>query len=200
MRSIGIEFTGAGEAGLFALESPPRPGPTELLVRTRFSGVTNGTERRGLMNDFGTTHYPLRWGYQHVGLVEAMGEQVSAFSVGDTVFQGIQDGHRGWHLVDIQRGRLLARHGVVGALASRQEAVFDHGMFHSLSASMEGSSHFTLEDLRILLHLVRLGTIRLAPMVSHRVPIAEAPRIYGLLRDKPGELLGVIFHWSPQAW
>ena len=97
--------------------------------------------------------------------------------------------------LDIHRGRLLARYGVVGALAVRQEATFYHGMIHSLSASIESSSHFTVEDLLLLLHFIRLGTIRIEPIVSHRLPVTEAPRIYDIMRDSPGELLGVIFDW-----
>ena len=69
-------------------------------------------------------------------------------------------------------------------------------MVHSLSASIESSSHFTVEDLQLLLHFIRLGTIRIEPIVSHRLLVTEAPRIYDIMRDSPGELLGVIFDWE----
>ena len=320
MKDIGIEFTARGKAGLFGLDAPASPGPTEILVRTSYSGVTNGTERRGLMTDSDRARYPLRYGYQHVGVVAAAGNEVEGFAVGDSVFVGNHGGHRSWHLIDlaasnerlrlclklpddvghefcalfgvagvgmrharririaagqnvwvaglgpvgqsvaqaarafgaqvtvtdvnqrrldvasglgahrtinvaegdgeerlqqdgpydriidacgvpsffldIHRDKLLARNGVVGALATRGEARFYHGMIHSLSASIESSSHFTVEDLGIVLHLVRAGTIKIEPLVTHRVSVGEAPHIYATLRDRPGDLLGVIFDWQ----
>ncbi|MAG36735.1 MAG: hypothetical protein CL878_10920 [Dehalococcoidia bacterium] len=321
MGDLSIEFTARGRAGLSNLDAPTAPAPSEILTRTRYSGVTNGTERHGLMNDSGRMLYPARVGYQHVSVVEAVGSEVEEYDEGDVVFIGNHGGHRGWHLIDlaasnerqrlciklpsdveqewcallgitgvgmrhsrririgpgqnvwvaglgpagqavaqaarafgayvtvtdvnqrrldvaqelgahrvinvaepegkqllkeggpydrivdacgvpsffldIHRDRLLARHGVVGALAVRQEATFHHGMLHSLTASIESSSHFTLEDLRILLQFVRLGTIRIEPIVSRRLPVTEAPRIYDIMRDRPGDLLGVIFNWGP---
>ena len=40
-----------------------------------------------------------------------------------------------------------ARYGAIGALAGRQETRFHQTMLHALRASIESSSHFTLEDL-----------------------------------------------------
>ena len=320
MGNIGIEFTARGAAGFCDLGPPPAPGPTEIVTYTRYSGVTNGTERHVLMNDSGHVRYPFRFGYQHVSVVQEAGGEVEDFVAGDTVFIGNHGGHRPWHCIDlaasnerarlcvklpadiehewcallgitgvgmrhsrririgpgqqvwvaglgpagqavaqaarafgayvtvtdvnprrldiaqklgahrvinvatpdgpallkqggpydrivdacgvpsffldIHRERLLARHGVIGALAVRQEATFYHGMIHSLSASIESSSHFTVEDLELLLHFVRLGTIRIEPIVSHRLSVTEAPGIYDIMRDSPGDLLGVIFDWG----
>jgi threonine dehydrogenase-like Zn-dependent dehydrogenase len=72
-------------------------------------------------------------------------------------------------------------------------------MLHATEGSIEVSCHFSLDDLRVLLHFVRDGTIRVPPLISHRVPIDEAPRIYSLLRDAPAELLGVVFDWGSGA-
>lgn len=318
MKCIGIEFPKLGEAGLFDLPDPPQPGPTEIVTRTLFSGVTNGTERHSLMADFGS-RFPARSGYQHVSVVEEVGSRVDQFSVGETVFLGNHGGHRGWHLVDlaatnerlrlclrlpselehefcalfgiagvgfrhsrrirvaapmrvwvaglgligqsvaqasralgthvtvtdvdarrlevaaqlgahrvidigddsavdslseggpydrivdacgapdlfdfIYEHKLLALYGAIGALAGRQPTVFHQTMLHALRASIESSSHFTLEDLGILRHYYQLGTVRIAPMVTHGVSIDEAPAIYATMRDDPSELLGVIFDW-----
>ncbi|MCZ6675855.1 MAG: zinc-binding dehydrogenase [Candidatus Poribacteria bacterium] len=98
---------------------------------------------------------------------------------------------------DIYKHKLLALYGAIGALAGRHETVFHQRMLHSLRASIESSSHFTLEDLSILLHFVRLGAIQIKPLVTHRVSITEAPRIYEIMRDRPADLLGVIFSWKP---
>ena len=315
---MGIEFPELGEARLFDLPDPPQPGPTEIVTRTLFSGVTNGTERHTLMADFGS-RFPARSGYQHVSVVEEVGRRVDQFSAGETVFLGNHGGHRGWHLVDlaaanprerlcielppvlehefcalfgiagvgfrhsrrirvaapmrvwvaglgligqsvaqasralgahvtvtdldprrleiaeqlgahrvvdisddsaveslaeggpydrivdacgapdlfdfIYEHKLLALYGAIGALAGRQPTVFHQTMLHALRASIESSSHFTLEDLSILRHYCQLGTVRIEPLVTHRVPVEEAPAIYATMRDEPSELLGVIFDW-----
>ncbi len=68
-------------------------------------------------------------------------------------------------------------------------------MLHALRASIESSSHFTLEDLGILRHFYQLGTVQIEPLVTHRVPVTEAPGIYATMRDTPADLLGVIFEW-----
>ncbi len=112
MNNIGIEFPILGEMSFFDLPDPPLPGPTEILTHTHFSGVTNGTERHGLMADFGS-RYPARSGYQHVSVIQAVGRRVDAFAVGDTVFLGNHGGHRGWHIVDLastnERERLCVK-------------------------------------------------------------------------------------------
>ena len=318
MNNIGIEFPILGEMSFFDLPDPPLPGPTEILTHTHFSGVTNGTERHGLMADFGS-RYPARSGYQHVSVIQAVGRRVDAFAVGDTVFLGNHGGHRGWHIVDlastnererlcvklppevehefcalfgiagvgfrhsrrirvaapmriwvaglglvgqsvaqasralgahvtvtdvnprrleiaaelgahrvvdisditgdemlvqggpydriidacgapnlfdyIYENKLLALYGAIGALAGRQETRFHQTMLHALRASIESSSHFTLEDLGILRHFYQLGTVQIEPLVTHRVPVTEAPGIYATMRDTPADLLGVIFDW-----
>jgi len=325
MHNTGIEFTARGEMGFYDLGPAPDPGPTQILIRTHYSGITNGTERHALMGDFGYGGgYPGRHGYQHVGVVEAAGNQVKAFSEGDILFFGHYVGHRGWHVVDVGAGdpasyhlshlclklpddvehefcalfgvagvgmrhvrrihvapaqnvwvagvgpigqfaaqaarafgayvtvtdinqrrldvakelgahrainvsdasgnellkrggpynciidacgaaslfadihnnRLLAPRGVIGALAVRAETTFHWGMLHGLEGSIEVSCHFSLEDLGIILHFLRLGTIRIEPLVTHRVPITDAPRIYETMRDRPADLLGVIFDWK----
>ena len=318
MINIGIEFPALGEMAFFDLPEPPPPGPTEILTRTHFSGITNGTERHALMADFGG-RYPARSGYQHVSVIEAVGKRVNGFAVGDTVFLGNHGGHRGWHIVDlaatnerlrlcirlphelehqfcalfgiagvgfrharrirvaapmrvwvaglgligqsvaqasralgahvtvsdvnprrleiaaelgahrlidisedsgieslvqggpydrivdacgapdlfdfIYENKLLALYGAIGALAGRQKTIFHQTMLHALRASIESSSHFTLEDLEILRHFCQLGAIRIDPLVTHRLPLSHAPSIYTTMRDSPADLLGVIFDW-----
>ena len=319
MHNIGIEYTARGEMAFYDLGPPPDPGPTQILVRTRYSGITNGTERHALMADFGFGGgYPGRHGYQHVGVVEKAGKQVKYFTAGDTVFFGHYVGHRGWHIVDvgigashlcirlpddvehefcalfgvagvalrhvrrirvapaqnvwvagvgpigqfaaqaarafgayvtvtdvdqrrldvakelgahkaidvsdqsgnellkqggpydcivdacgvpslfkdIHKNGLLIRRGVIGALAVRAETTFHWSMLHGLEGSIEVSCHFRPEDLNAVLHFLRLGTIRIKPLVTHRVPITEAPRIYDTMRDHRADLLGVIFNWQ----
>lgn len=325
MHNLVIEFTARGKMAFHDLGQAPDPGPTQIRIRTQYSGITNGTERHALMGDFGYGGgYPGRHGYQHVGTVDAVGNLVKGFSEGDIVFFGHYVGHRGWHIVevgagdtasyyqshlclrlpddvehefcalfgvagvgmrhvrrvrvapaqnvwvaglgpigqfsaqaarafgayitvtdvnqrrldvakelgahrvinvsdpsgiellkqrspynciidasgapslfsDIHKNRLLAPRGVIGALAVRGETTFQWGMLHTLEGSIEVSCHFSLEDLSIILHFLRLGIMKIKPLVTHRVSITEAPRIYEIMRDQPSELLGVIFNWQ----
>lgn len=316
MLNIGVQFVAKGQMDFYELGEPPDPGPTQILLRTLYSGITNGTERHALMGDFGYGGgYPGRHGYQHVALVEKVGSQVKEFSEGDKVFYGQYVGHRGWHIVDISQehlcyklpetsdmkpyallgvmgvgmrhvrrlriypgqkvlviglgpiglsaaqsakafgayvvgsdlvqsrldvakklgihevinasdkdcmtrikacapynsiidasgysslmkdihsNKLLDYRGSIGLLAVRAETTFNWGMLHLLEGSIEVSCHFDLDDIRLILHFMRLGTIQIRPMVSHEVPITEAKKIYEIMRDNPRELLGVIFEW-----
>jgi 2-desacetyl-2-hydroxyethyl bacteriochlorophyllide A dehydrogenase len=62
------------------------PGPTQLLIRTRTSLISPGTERAfflGLPNT--TQSYPQAAGYCNAGEVVAMGDQVTGWQLGDRV-------------------------------------------------------------------------------------------------------------------
>jgi len=322
MDHVGIEYTGPGAMSFYPLGDPPSAlQPTEILVRTRYSGITNGTERHSLLGEHGWKGvFPSRNGYQHVGTVERIGSAVQGFKEGDTVFLGLYVGHKAWHVVDVgvhptgahlclslpsfvshqdcallgvagvaMRGvrrcrvgagdkvwvaglgligqfaaqcaralgawvavsdiqpkrlclaqdlgshmavdarlktafaqlksagpfhkivdacgveslflnihdnHLLAHNGAILALAVRSETLFHWSTFHGREASIEVSCHFSLDDLRILLHFMRQDIIRVRPLISHTVPIQKAPEIYEQLRDHPKDLLGVVFDWS----
>jgi threonine dehydrogenase-like Zn-dependent dehydrogenase len=101
MRNIGVEYPEAKKMRLYDLGSPPALEPNQVLIRTHYSGVTNGTERHALMGELGWTAFPSCHGYQHVGVIEDAGRQVDAFKPGDWVFFGRYVGHRGWNVVDI---------------------------------------------------------------------------------------------------
>lgn len=324
MDNVGIEYTEPGRMAFYDLEPVPSLAPSEVLIRTAYSGVTNGTERHSLLGEHGWAgHFPSRNGYQHVGRIEAVGDGVTQFSVGDWVYYGHYVGHRAWHVQDVSDGDsrsnhshlclalppdvdyqqcallgvagvamrgvrrcrvapmqnvwvvgagpigqfaaqaaravgatvtvselngrrcavarelgahrvvnagdndavetlrdggpydcivdtagveslffdinnagLLVHGGVIGALAVRSEATFPWSMMHGGEASIEVSCHYGLDDLRMLVHFIRRGDIRIAPLMSHVVSIDEAPGIYATLRDRPGELLGVVFNWE----
>jgi len=100
MRTDVLEFVARGKIGFADLGEPPTPGPTEVLVETRYTGVTNGTERHALLTEhgFGGGRFPSRHGYQHVGQVAAVGEKVDRFKPGDWAFFGPCVGHRAWNV------------------------------------------------------------------------------------------------------
>ena len=62
--------------------------------------------------------------------------------------------------------------------------------------SIEVSCHFSLDDLKVLLHFIGQGVIWVEPLITHAVSIDEAPKIYETLRDSPADLLGVTFDWA----
>jgi 2-desacetyl-2-hydroxyethyl bacteriochlorophyllide A dehydrogenase len=323
MLQLGIEYAAPGEMRFYDTGAPGELTPTQILIETRYSGITNGTERHALTAELGYQRFPSRHGYQHVGCVTAIGDAVRSFQPGDVVYFGRYVGHRGWHvqdvahadphaygshlclalppdvdhsqyallgvagvamrhvrrcrvavgqnvwvvgagligqfvalaaraagarvtvtdvnerrleiartlgahgvlhardpaditalkeggpydriidasgaeslLAEIHEAGLLAYGGVIGCLAVRTHAVIPWSLLHGLEASVEVSCHYSLDDLRAVLHCLRLGSLRIEPLISHRVPIAEAPAIYATLRDRPAELLGVMFDWT----
>ncbi len=100
--SLAVEFTARGVAELVSIGDPPRPVGSQVLIRTEFTGVTNGTERHALLAEhgYGGGVFPSRHGYQHVGKIEAVGDAVTGLAVGDRVFCGDYVGHRAWHITD----------------------------------------------------------------------------------------------------
>jgi len=62
------------------------PGPSEIGVRTRCSGISIGTELNLLRGAVSWGPYPICTDYQAVGVVEAVGEEVTDFAVGDRVY------------------------------------------------------------------------------------------------------------------
>ena len=86
------------------------------------------------------------------------------------------------------RGRLLL-------VAGRFDVnyTFNVGQFKEIS--ILHCSHFTRDDLDNLCRLLRQGSIKIAPLIRHRVHVNDASHIYDLLRDEPMRLLGTVFAW-----
>ena len=62
------------------------PSGGQILVRTKYSGVSVGTEFALIRNRISWGPYPLVTGYQAVGEVEAVGADVRDYRVGDLVY------------------------------------------------------------------------------------------------------------------
>ena len=76
------------QPGVVSVEASaiPTPAPNELLIRTRTSLISPGTERAFFLSLPNTTeNYPQPAGYCNVGEVVAMGEQVTGWQIGDRV-------------------------------------------------------------------------------------------------------------------
>lgn len=91
MKIKQITFTAPGVAELLDREIPA-PAKDEVQVKLAFSTVSSGTERSNLIGDpnvnpnaQGAVVFPKALGYSSSGIVEAVGENVSEFKVGDRV-------------------------------------------------------------------------------------------------------------------
>ena len=107
MESWNIVFTGPRELD-FRREPVSRVGPRQILVRTRKTLMSLGTELICYERRFEPgTHwdrwvkYPFYPGYSNAGVVEAAGEEVTAVRVGDRVATRAQ--HRQFALADPAR-------------------------------------------------------------------------------------------------
>jgi len=95
-RSI-IQFTGEGTLALNT-EACPAPGPGQVLIETRRSLISTGTEMTVFKRRFAAgTHwdnwvkYPFSTGYLNAGVVVAVGEGVQGWKPGDRIAS--REGH-----------------------------------------------------------------------------------------------------------
>jgi threonine dehydrogenase-like Zn-dependent dehydrogenase len=94
----GVMFTAKGRAELLDEPMPVCKDDT-LLLRTIYSGLSNGTERSFLMGGPYSAPWPTRLAYQHVSEVVEVGRQITKFAPGDVVFTSTFPGHVEYHLV-----------------------------------------------------------------------------------------------------
>ncbi|MCL4247736.1 MAG: zinc-binding dehydrogenase [Anaerolineae bacterium] len=68
----------------------PAPGPYEARIKTEVGCLCNMTDRKLIEGHFpGVEDYPLLLGHETVGIVDAVGEKVRNFKVGDRVIGGL---------------------------------------------------------------------------------------------------------------
>jgi 2-desacetyl-2-hydroxyethyl bacteriochlorophyllide A dehydrogenase len=102
--ALRVVFPERGRVALEALDVP-EVGPAQVLLRTRYSLVSSGTERIVLHGRFdagthweGYARYPFYPGYSSVGEIVAIGDDVHDLSVGDLVAARV--GHASLHVTD----------------------------------------------------------------------------------------------------
>ncbi len=145
MQNHCIVFPAPGRVEL-QRDAVPEPGPREVLVQTRKSLISTGTETSALHQKFEAgTHqanwikYPFRPGYSNVGTIVKVGEGVRDFSVGDRIAsraghsqfaiahleratripEGVSDEDAAWFAIAciVQNGIRKARHEMGDAVA-----------------------------------------------------------------------------------
>src|SRR6201997_2445089 len=121
---LAAMLDGAGQPFRLASVARPRPGPGEVLVRIKASGVNPlDTKIRAGAAAHARHPYPAILGIDLAGIVEAVGPDVSAFRTGDEVYGmtggvgGVQGSLAEYAAVD---ARLLARKP--GNLSMREAA------------------------------------------------------------------------------
>jgi len=91
-----IIFPEAGRAEVRTFDVP-QWGPTDMVVRVTRTGISAGTEYLVLTGRFPRQEFPCAPGYQSVGTVVALGDEVEGCGIGDRVFGGIFDRPEGIH-------------------------------------------------------------------------------------------------------
>ena len=68
----------------------PTPGPYQAVVKTEVAALCNATDGKLVAGHFpGVENYPLMLGHETAGIVEAVGEKVRNFKVGDRAIGGL---------------------------------------------------------------------------------------------------------------
>jgi 3-hydroxyethyl bacteriochlorophyllide a dehydrogenase len=98
MRATAVIFTAPNTVAVGPVRCP-EPGPGDVVVRVTHSWISNGTEGsylRGERSDGDTPFaagdpapFPVVAGYQKIGVVEGVGEDVDDLEIGETVFATI---------------------------------------------------------------------------------------------------------------
>ncbi|RPI27873.1 MAG: sorbitol dehydrogenase, partial [Chloroflexota bacterium] len=84
-----IAVTQPGEVKIVEIPCP-QPGPYQALIRTEAACLCNATDRKLVDGHFpGVETYPLLLGHESAGIVEAVGEKVRSFKIGDRVIGGL---------------------------------------------------------------------------------------------------------------
>lgn len=84
LHAQAIVFTGENQVEIQSHEVPDLR-PTDVLVRTEYSGVSQGTEVWALTGRRPELTFPTVPGYQSIGVIEQVGAEVEKFAVGQRV-------------------------------------------------------------------------------------------------------------------
>ncbi|MBT3345332.1 MAG: zinc-binding alcohol dehydrogenase [Gemmatimonadetes bacterium] len=94
-----LHFTAVGKPELLDVDPPSVPADG-MLLRTRTSGLSNGTERAQMMGETYNQgkRYPVTPGYQAISEIVEVGPAVERFQVGDLVYTATFGTHAQFHV------------------------------------------------------------------------------------------------------
>ena len=100
MIATHVTFASPRHVKIGTVNVPP-PAPDEVQIETLFSGISSGTEGWALRNEFTwmPTPYSCIPGYQRVGIITALGSEVSGFQIGQRVFATMAQPVDGLHMM-----------------------------------------------------------------------------------------------------
>jgi 2-desacetyl-2-hydroxyethyl bacteriochlorophyllide A dehydrogenase len=144
MKSPAVVFSSKEKVEFGEVDVPP-PGESDVVVRTKYSWISNGTESSFLRceRSDGITPwlpsmplpYPMVPGYQKVGIVEEVGVQVNGLREGDWVFAATTKtvatyGGSGGHVLSgpVDVDQVLALPGEVDYPTAKSDAVKYSGL------------------------------------------------------------------------
>ncbi len=113
-------------------EDVPDPGPGELLVRTRYAGVTATDVNIAAGRYSSSPTLPLDLGAETVGVVEAVGDGVDGFAVGDAVGTVGMGGYREMQVVKAMQAVPLPE------ASTEMVSLFVSGLTASIALSVTG--------------------------------------------------------------
>ncbi len=118
----GVMFVERGKAAL-QREPTPELAAGQVLCKTIYTGLTNGTERNFLCGgNYGGHSWPTRLGYQNVGEVLEVGEGVEGFAPGEIVFSGDVCNHVEYFAAPAGPGALIVK--LTGGIDLKDAALF----------------------------------------------------------------------------
>jgi threonine dehydrogenase-like Zn-dependent dehydrogenase len=86
---LSVAVTRPNEIKLIDIPEPT-PGPYQAKIRLEIAYLCNATDRKLIEGHFpGVETYPLLLGHENAGIVEAVGEKVRSFRVGDRAIGGL---------------------------------------------------------------------------------------------------------------
>ena len=165
----------------------PELGPEQLQVRVRRGGICGSDLHYYRHGGFGTVRIqePMVLGHEVAGTIEAVGNTVSGFAVGDRIAvspsrpcglcrycqQGLQN-----HCLDMRYyGSAMRNPHIQGAF--RQELVIETSQAHPLASGVSDEVGSMAEPLSVALHAVR----RAGPLLGKRVLVTGCGPIGGLV-------------------
>ncbi len=178
-RAYGAQSPSSGLAPLSIERRQPRPD--DVAIEILYCGICH-TDLHFVHNDWGMTEYPIVPGHEIIGRVTAVGDQVTNFSVGDTVGVGC--------MVDSCRSCSACEHGLEQYCRNGMVVTYNGRDRHDGSLTFGGYSESIVVSERFVVRVPEaLDPAAAAPLLCAGITTYSPLRHYGV---KPGHKVGVV--------